>query len=292
MNGQELRKRGHVVKVEDLKRLVDLIRAAKDSAITSGSVLTLEVTEYLATLGTTERSALFKTSDKIMTNGKEKYPPFLVNYSCPSCGRLMARKLSKSSTLGLIKLISCRDDYDDLDWRIPWREWNCPECETKRAARKAKKEEARQVIRESRTANINDFMVYLDPASTWNEDLKLYDRINCLWGALRCSDENMVAERIRAMSYSDFLATPYWKAISWKVKQLQGYTCALCPSKNDLNVHHRTYEYHGFELQRMKEDLICLCHECHEVFHASRPLAMVKQNFNPGITQNGRVAAF
>jgi len=42
------------------------------------------------------------------------------------------------------------------------------------------------------------------------------------------------------------------------------YSCQLCNSKDNLNVHHRTYERRGHELA---SDLIVLCKQCHKTFH-------------------------
>jgi hypothetical protein len=45
--------------------------------------------------------------------------------------------------------------------------------------------------------------------------------------------------------------------------------CALCGSRDNLEVHHRTYENFGDE---KPEDLTLLCHDCHALFHASVPM--------------------
>lgn len=79
-------------------------------------------------------------------------------------------------------------------------------------------------------------------------------------------DSDMVADHIKGMKYQDFLNTLYWKTIAEK-KKYRDKKCAVCNSTQNLNVHHRTYEHHGYELRYMWKDLVCLCHECHEKYH-------------------------
>ena len=71
---------------------------------------------------------------------------------------------------------------------------------------------------------------------------------------------------ICSMKYSDFLLTPYWKAITHKKMKDAGFRCQLCKKKGLLNTHHRTYSIHGYELQNLNE-LIVLCKDCHESHH-------------------------
>lgn len=75
-----------------------------------------------------------------------------------------------------------------------------------------------------------------------------------------------VSELIKGMDYKDFLRTPYWKAISYEVKRRAKFKCMFCNSSNNLNVHHRSYENHGDELNNL-QDLVCLCNVCHEKHH-------------------------
>lgn len=50
------------------------------------------------------------------------------------------------------------------------------------------------------------------------------------------------AKELRSMQYFEFLATPYWLAVSEHVKSKHPW-CALCtdPLSGPLEVHHRTY---------------------------------------------------
>lgn len=66
------------------------------------------------------------------------------------------------------------------------------------------------------------------------------------------------------MEYKEYLQTDHWKKLAEETKRLAGYRCQVCNSQDNLNTHHRTYERKGDELQT---DLVCLCKECHELFH-------------------------
>lgn len=70
-----------------------------------------------------------------------------------------------------------------------------------------------------------------------------------------------IAARIKQMPYSDFLKTPYWNIIADLKKAVSG-CCVLCCSDKRLEVHHPTYEWHGYE-HRHFNDLVVLCHDCH-----------------------------
>ena len=51
------------------------------------------------------------------------------------------------------------------------------------------------------------------------------------------------------------------------VKYKANYKCQLCNNNSLLNTHHKNYNRHGLEHVYWKEDLICLCQNCHEKFH-------------------------
>lgn len=89
--------------------------------------------------------------------------------------------------------------------------------------------------------------------------------LKALWAAI---DENTMKYMVNATEggYSMFLNTAYWKTVAEEVKRRAGYRCQLCNSEDDLNVHHRCYEHKGTEILHMN-DLICLCHKCHEHHH-------------------------
>lgn len=77
-------------------------------------------------------------------------------------------------------------------------------------------------------------------------------------------------EHLAMMPYRDYLQTPEWKETAKRKRQQAGKRCQLCNASGvQLDVHHRTYENRGHELD---EDLIVLCHECHGIFEKAGKL--------------------
>lgn len=72
------------------------------------------------------------------------------------------------------------------------------------------------------------------------------------------------------MAYQDYLQTEHWQQTRRGALRRAGYSCQVCSEKAKLHVHHRTYARLGHELDT---DLIVLCAECHELFHANGKLA-------------------
>jgi hypothetical protein len=103
-----------------------------------------------------------------------------------------------------------------------------------------------------------------DPEHYWPKDYTFWDRWNDVSSFRR--DRDVVAVYIQEMKYKDFLKTPYWRAISEKKRHEAKYRCQMCNSEGILNVHHRTYDIHGYEMENMK-DLIVLCDDCHKKHH-------------------------
>jgi hypothetical protein len=67
------------------------------------------------------------------------------------------------------------------------------------------------------------------------------------------------------MSYKSFLRTIYWSFIrDYLLEKIP--KCSQCGSNERLNVHHRSYEHHGWEHLNL-DDLIVLCQECHKNQH-------------------------
>lgn len=66
------------------------------------------------------------------------------------------------------------------------------------------------------------------------------------------------------MHYKDYLESDHWKRLRKRKLYQSGNKCQLCGSKENLNVHHNTYENRGCEKD---EDLVVLCNECHKKHH-------------------------
>jgi len=72
-------------------------------------------------------------------------------------------------------------------------------------------------------------------------------------------------DMILALPYSEYLKTHHWQEKRMQAMKKAEFRCMLCSQEGELHTHHRTYE----NLGREKDcDLICLCSECHEAFHA------------------------
>lgn len=71
---------------------------------------------------------------------------------------------------------------------------------------------------------------------------------------------------LEKMPYKLFLETTYWQILKQITAYTWDYECAVCTSKKNLQVHHRTYAHRGHEHLHMK-DLILLCAECHGRAH-------------------------
>jgi hypothetical protein len=71
-------------------------------------------------------------------------------------------------------------------------------------------------------------------------------------------------QALRSLPYEDYLQTPWWRARRNRALALAGYRCQRCPAKRNLEVHHRTYERIGAELD---DDLEVVCRGCHEGEH-------------------------
>lgn len=66
-------------------------------------------------------------------------------------------------------------------------------------------------------------------------------------------------------NYQDYLRTRHWKELKEKVTASRhGQRCSCCHSKENLNLHHKTYERIGKE--RLK-DMVFLCREHHLLVH-------------------------
>jgi 5-methylcytosine-specific restriction endonuclease McrA len=64
------------------------------------------------------------------------------------------------------------------------------------------------------------------------------------------------------VNYKAYLHTQAWRNLSTAVKERDRYRCRLCGSRDELEVHHKTYARIGHE---SLDDLVTLCHRCHTI---------------------------
>ena len=94
-----------------------------------------------------------------------------------------------------------------------------------------------------------------------------YRRYEALCFILRVrEDGEEIIKTLAEIPYKDFLQTIYWNVIREYMLSQAKYKCQLCTLKDELHVHHKTYEHHGQEHLYL-EDLIVLCKKCHSKFH-------------------------
>lgn len=66
--------------------------------------------------------------------------------------------------------------------------------------------------------------------------------------------------------YTDFLQSTYWYKTRKIVLKRDNNMCTKCGSKENLHVHHLTYDNHHNERAHL-ENLITVCKSCHEEIH-------------------------
>lgn len=62
--------------------------------------------------------------------------------------------------------------------------------------------------------------------------------------------------------YEDQLKRKKWKDLSYEVKERDGFSCVLCGSEENLQVHHTYYD--GAPWSVRTDSLLTLCDKCHE----------------------------
>jgi hypothetical protein len=80
---------------------------------------------------------------------------------------------------------------------------------------------------------------------------------------------------LRRLPYADYLRSDYWKRVRWAIIRDSELRCRMCNAGGNLRVHHRDYSSIGREKVC---DLICVCDECHKLFHDNRVL--VREHFS------------
>lgn len=184
---------------------------------------------------------------------------YYVEAECGRCNCFFVCKMGKDETIRYISHLN------------EGKKVYCIECSAILADERKREQEQKNIELEEKKEK--DILYFIDTFLKSGYDFAepnayknfryLRDTINSFDSAGR----DRICKHIRAMKYNDFLDTPYWKAIARYVKYRSGYKCRLCGSTENLNVHHRNYEFHGQELQKWDTELICICKRCHEKHH-------------------------
>lgn len=230
---------------EELKYKIDFIlNPPKTTGVFSeDDIITQDIVNYLRSLENQSRlPSLFIRTNRPREQKIEK--------KCYICGNVF---LVLDSLTGCVNYIK-RDRFC------------CQQCKNIALLEQKKlyqqKMDEREKQRTERTKEYIDN--YLDPTKHWSDGVKTWAKLQQLKDDV---NYDMVAAHIQDMPYRDFLTTPYWVAIAEKVKQKNNFRCEMCGAHTRyLNVHHPTYDFHGYELQNINK-LRCLCADCHELFH-------------------------
>lgn len=71
-------------------------------------------------------------------------------------------------------------------------------------------------------------------------------------------------EALRALPYADYLQTPTWRRRRDARLRVAGWRCERCARRDELQVHHVSYDRLGCERDA---DLEVVCRPCHEGVH-------------------------
>jgi hypothetical protein len=85
---------------------------------------------------------------------------------------------------------------------------------------------------------------------------------------LQYSSRNKLLAR-KGMNYNQFLLSKIWVDTKKYIKQFPEFlTCNICKSEYNLVIHHMSYKYiFDYNMNKRKNDLICLCNLCHDNVH-------------------------
>ena len=221
--------------------------------IDNGDFIPFELVSMMSEAKEVKVKTLFKD---VSTTGWH----FMVELKCTKCGKISVHEMAKT------KLFEILHGYRNTGKRYNRISFVCEDCkkieeEDAKIKRKIDNEKTQEFLKINTYKYID---IFLNPNKIWDKGVKTWVKINDISDSSVLKD--VIAKHIKEMDYYDFLQTPYWKAISEKVKQRAGWKCQLCGSNYNLNTHHRDYSIHGYELDNMKS-LICLCEDCHSKFH-------------------------
>lgn len=236
---------------------IDLFRKIlkEDGYIEYGDIIPIELFELMCNSPIDKVKTLFKKNYD--TN---KIQILYVQVKCLNCGKSYILELSKNKMFDLI-LCYKRSMRGELDSKCL-----CAECKLRKEEMDREQLKMQYHNRELvRKKNTEEYIsTYLNPNNSWRNDVSSNNKFNQIKEVYVNWRE--IKEHIRNMDYYYFLETPYWKAVSEKVKSRANYKCQICNSSSNLCAHHRSYANHGDEVHNL-EDLICICQDCHTKYH-------------------------
>lgn len=252
---------------ELVDRCLAYLKTIEEAPIQPGIELDLETITELA-----KRVAQGKDTRAILATGDGLPMSYVCEVRCDRCESVQKRTLNKTQFISYVDLI--RHDELGENRQVCETVATCEDCKHKREAEK--KENTTEINRsyyielqkdkeENTKIIIASFLMpnaQLKKGGSWaNAERELRLRLN------NC-DNKQITQEIKDMEYGEFLKTPYWKIISFLVKKYHGFKCVMCNSKENLHVHHKSYELHGSEhTQAGFAMLTSVCAECHSKHH-------------------------
>lgn len=200
-----------------------------------------------------EKTSIYVISECIEASPQRSKLTFYVELKCDSCGAIINKKLTKTK---FIEALSNKGKY------------LCEECQKRKEEKNA--EEQAKIKKEYEQRKIQKTKIFiqkaLNPDFFWAESIPKKRYYTVLREEVSRTNEKEVADYIKNMPYKDFLQTPYWEAVANRKRYKANFKCELCNNTGLLNVHHKSYKNHGYEVDHL-EDLIVLCEDCHKKFH-------------------------
>jgi hypothetical protein len=235
--------------------------------IRSGIELDIETITELA-----KRIVHIRDIRSIFATGNGLPMQFICDVKCDRCDVMQKRMLNKTQLISYMELIHM-DEFGD-NKRNCQTVATCGVCKDKENAEKKVRHFAstlsyqKEILRDKEINNKIIIEGYLNIGVGIKDGCTWRDAEKDLRRRIKNCDHKMIATEIKEMDYSDFLKTPYWKIISFLVKKENGFKCVMCNSKENLHVHHKSYELHGYEHTVDGFNLLTsVCSECHEKHH-------------------------
>lgn len=252
---------------ELVRKSLAYVKAIRKHPLSSGMELDYETIHALATKIQEKRDILILFAPN---NGLPS--SYQCGIKCDMCGEDSSATLTKTALIEYIEQIK-RHSKGSAMLCYKYRP-TCEPCVALRESRQAEEskkysENNHKQYRIQRSNNTEHLMYrFLLPnakpsaSSSWKEIAVLMNNM-----LLNCHEE-MVSKWILDMEYKKFLTTPYWKIIAYEVKRKHKFKCVMCDSKQHLNVHHKNYDFHGFEhTYEGMQSLTCVCEKCHSKHH-------------------------
>lgn len=224
--------------------------------ITEHDTITKDVIDLLKNAKTSVRGKAFAQPTA------ESYQVYL---QCSKCGEVFNARWSKTRILEY-----CTKSYREYTKRYRDKLCMCKKClNDEKEREEVELQKSHLEFKMEKLQQTHDYIEkYLNPENSFLPNTKPNERKNAIM-ANSWIDDDSVADAVKQMNYYDFLKTPYWDGIRKYKLYKANYKCSLCGNKDNLNVHHRSYDRHGYEhlYKVANEDLIVLCKECHSKFH-------------------------